>query len=98
MPGHPYREPASSPAVATPVSGGVARDDLVVASLLLVVGVLGVLSGLTMDRQVQLTVGLVLIAVAVKVACDARCDGRASSRSRCSRQIKSASRLGSGGG
>lgn len=72
MPGHPYREPGSSRADAPPASGGCARDDLVVASLLLVVGVLGVLSGLSMDRQVQLTVGLVLIASAVKVAWDAR--------------------------
>lgn len=75
VPGHPYREPESSPAEASPAPGCVARDDLVVACALLVVGVLGVLSGLSTDRQVELTVGLVLIALGVKVAWDSRTAG-----------------------
>jgi uncharacterized membrane protein len=72
---HPYREPELPSAPTPAASAGVARDDLVVAVLLLVVGVLGVLSGLSMDRQTQLTLGLVLIAFAVKVGWDARRTG-----------------------
>jgi hypothetical protein len=70
---HPYREPESPCAPAPPeADAGVALDDLVVALLLLVVGGLGVLSGLSMDRQAQLSLGLVLIAFAIKVGWDAR--------------------------
>ena len=68
VPHHPYREcaPPSEPDSREPAR--VAPDDVVVALLLLVVGSLGVLSGLTTDRQVPLTLGLVLLASSVKVA------------------------------
>jgi hypothetical protein len=72
---HPYRDSELSSAPTPRATSGVARDDLVVALLLLVVGVLGVISGLSMDRQAQLTLGLVLLAFAVKVGWDARRTG-----------------------
>jgi hypothetical protein len=70
---HPYRGPAPPHAPAPPAAeAGVALDDVVVALLLLLVGGLGVLSGLSMDRQAQLSLGLVLIAFAIKVGWEAR--------------------------
>lgn len=75
VPTHPYRD-SEPPFPQEPLeASGVARDDLFVALLLLVVGALGVLCGLSMDRQAQLTVGLGLIAFALKVAWDARTAG-----------------------
>ena len=75
MPTHPYRDPMA-PAEPKPLeSARVAHDDVVVAVLLLAVGVLAVVCGLSMDRQAQLTIGLVLIAFALKVAWDARASG-----------------------
>jgi len=72
VPTHPYRE-SEPPFEQEPLAAtGVARDDLFVALLLLVVVALGVICGLSTDRQAQLTVGLVLIAFALKVAWDAR--------------------------
>ena len=72
---HPYRESEPPHEPDSLETARVARDDLLVALLLLVVGVLGVLSGLSMDRQAQLTLGLVLIVFALKVAWDARRSG-----------------------
>lgn len=72
MSSHPYRESAAPRTVASSKSAGVARDDVVVALLLLVVGMLEVLSGVSMGRQTHLTLGLVLLAFAIKVAWDAR--------------------------
>jgi hypothetical protein len=75
VPAHPYRDSEVSSAPAPAATARVARDDLVVAILLLVVGVVGVVSGLSMDRQAQLTLGLVLLAFAAKVAWEARRTG-----------------------
>lgn len=72
---HPYRQPAPPQEPHSLETVRVAHDDLLVAILLLAVGVLVVVSGLSMDRQAQLTLGLGLIVLALKVAWDARRSG-----------------------
>lgn len=72
MAAHPYRDCSPRVPEEPPPAPVIASDDVAVALLLFLVGVLGVSSGLAMDGQAQLSLGLVLIAFAVKVALGAR--------------------------
>ena len=71
MGNHPYREPAgrpTCPATREPLS----PDDVVVAVMLFLLGALGLGIGVSCDRGLELSLGLILIALSAKVVHDAR--------------------------
>jgi hypothetical protein len=69
---HPYREPTTRAEEPPARQAAVAPDDVIVAVMLLVIGTLVVAIGISTDRGVELSLGMVLLGLSAKVAYDAR--------------------------